>query len=330
MTSIREVAQMAGVSPATVSRVINGTAKVDEEKRQRVEKVIRETGFRPNEVARSLFKKSSRIIGMVIPNIENPFINEIAKAVEAEAYRKGYRVTLCNSEEDSRKELESIQMLERMNADGIILMTNSDEQGKNLGGFQIPIVTIDRKGSEDHAIACLQADHYTGGKIAAEYLVKCGCKKIVNMRGLQKYSSARERFAGYMDICKKYNLKPEYVECEYNFEDGFRKSVELLKKYPDVDGVVAANDMVAISLYKVLTKKGYRVPQDGQIIGFDNINLSWLFTPELTTVAQPIKEMGKTAARIIIQNVEGKKVKKEHIFQVKLVERDTTVLRTYE
>ncbi|HIY19105.1 MAG TPA: substrate-binding domain-containing protein, partial [Candidatus Blautia avistercoris] len=106
--------------------------------------------------------------------------------------------------------------------------------------------------------------------------------------------------------------------------------VELLKKYPDVDGVVAANDMVAISLYKVLTKKGYRVPQDVQIIGFDNINLSWLFTPELTTVAQPIKEMGKTAARIIIQNVEGKKVKKEHIFQVKLVERDTTVLRTYE
>ena len=124
-----------------------------------------------------------------------------------------------------------MQMLERMNADGIILMTNSDGQEEKTESMRIPIVTIDRRDRQDHAIACLQADHYMGGRVAAEHLIKW-MQKIVNMRGLQKYSSARERFAGYMDICREYEIEPVYVECEYSFEDGFVKSVELIEKIP--------------------------------------------------------------------------------------------------
>lgn len=324
MISIREVAKLAGVSPATVSRVMNGTARVDESKRQRVEKVIRETGFHPNEVARSLYKKSSRIIGMVIPNIENPFINELAKAVEGEAYRHGYRLTLFNSNENSEKEIESIKMLQGLNADGVILMTNNDDHRGELSGFHIPVVTIDRQTGDDNSIAWIQSNHYQGGRIAAEHLVINGCRCIVNMRGMQKYSSARERYAGYLSVCSEYGTEPHFVECEYDFEDGLNKSVELIKKYPHVDGILAANDMVAISLYKVLQREGYRVPEDVQIIGFDNINLSWLLTPSLTTIAQPIQEMGETAARIIIQNAEGKKIQKENIFDVRLIKREST------
>lgn len=324
MISIREVAKLAGVSPATVSRVMNGTARVDEEKRARVERVICETGFRPNEVARSLFKRSSRTIGMVIPNIENPFINELAKAVEGEAYRHGYRLMLFNSDESRDKEIESIRMLEGMNADGVILMTNHDDHQKELTDFQIPVIMIDRRIDYGQGISWIQSNHYQGGKLAAEHLVAAGCRTIVHMRGPQKYSSARERYEGYLSVCKKYGMEPRFIECEYSFEDGLKQSEELIKQFPDVDGVLAANDIVAISLYKILIREGYRVPEDIQIVGFDNVNLSWLVTPELTTVAQPIKEMGEAAAGMIIQNAEGKEIPREKVFDVALIERDTT------
>ena len=127
MASIREVAKRAGVSPATVSRVINGTARVDEEKRERVEKAIEETGFRPNELARALYRKSSKIIGVIVPDIENPFFSELAKAIEKEAYEQEYRILLCNSDDQKEKELANLQMLAQLQADGVILMTKESE-----------------------------------------------------------------------------------------------------------------------------------------------------------------------------------------------------------
>ena len=145
MTSIRDVAKLAGVSPSTVSRVMNGTARVDDEKRQKVERAISETGFKPNEVARSLYKRSSKIIGILVPNIINPFFNELAGAVEEECDRRGYRLTLCNSNDDLEKEKRNLSLLERMNADGVILMTNMDEIHKEVGNCRIPVVMIDRQ-----------------------------------------------------------------------------------------------------------------------------------------------------------------------------------------
>ena len=132
MTSIREVAKLAGVSPATVSRVMNGTANVNEEKKKRVEAAIKETGFQPNELARALYKKSSKMIGMIVPDIENPFFSELAKAVEDTAYQNGYRILLCSSGGDEEKEAVNIQMFNQLRADGIVVMTNCAETGKAL------------------------------------------------------------------------------------------------------------------------------------------------------------------------------------------------------
>ena len=137
MASIREVAKRAGVSPATVSRVINGTARVDEEKRERVEKAIEETGFRPNELARALYRKSSKIIGVIVPDIENPFFSELAKAIEKEAYEQEYRILLCNSDDQKEKELANLQMLAQLQADGVILMTNTGEKSQSLSLIHI-------------------------------------------------------------------------------------------------------------------------------------------------------------------------------------------------
>ena len=145
MASIRDVARIAGVSPSTVSRVMNGTANVEEDKRQKVLAAIQETGFKPNELARALFKQSSKIIGVIVPNIENPFFNELAKAVEEEAYINGYKILLCNSNNNTEKELMNIQMLNQMKADGIIILTYSDKTGQAIASCQLPVVVVDRQ-----------------------------------------------------------------------------------------------------------------------------------------------------------------------------------------
>lgn len=324
MTSIREVAKIAGVSPSTVSRVINGTANVCDEKKQRVLRAISETGFKPNELARALYKKSSKIIGVIIPNIENPFFNELAKAIEEEAYRNGFRILLCNSNDNTEKELLNIQMLNQMKADGIIIVTNSDTTGREIVKCELPVVVVDRKFSVDGEIAYIESNHYEGGKMAMQHLLDCGCKNIVCLKGPVEYSSGCQRYLGYQDICAKYGIKEQYVDCIYDYEAGLKATRELLKKYPRVDGIIACNDMVAISAYKILQKEGYEVPNDVQIIGFDDIKFSRLFTPEFTTIIQPIAKMGTLATQIIIQNANGLPFQRENIFDVSLVKRQTT------
>ena len=327
MTSIREVAKIAGVSASTVSRVMNGTANVDESKRQRVLAAIEQTGFRPNELARALYKKSSKIIGVIVPNIENPFFNELAKAIEEAAYRGGYKILFCNSDDNSEKEEMNIQMLVQMNADGIIIMTNCESTSRVLAECPIPVVVVDRKMTDVGEIAYIESNHYKGGRIAAEHLVQCGCKNIVCFRGPMEFSSGQQRYQGYRDVCEQYGLKEQCIDCKYDYEAGLSAAKKMLQKFPKADGIIACNDMVAISAYKILTKQGLRVPEDIQIVGFDDVKFSRLCTPELTTVAQPIREMGMMAAGIIIRHVDGVEYQKKNVFDVKLVQRETTQMK---
>ena len=160
--------------------------------------------------------------------------------------------------------------------------------------------------------------------MAAQHLVDCGCRNIVCLRGPQEYTSGLLRFRGYQDVCRENGLEERYVDCRYNFESGLAAAREMLERYHGFDGVVAANDMVAISTYKVLFGKGIRVPEDVQLIGFDDIRFSNLISPELTTIRQPIEEMGKRAVEIIFQRAAGKKIQEDNVFDVRLVERETT------
>lgn len=324
MANIRQVAKKAGVSPATVSRVMNGTANVDSEKKRRVLAAIDEMGFMPNELARALFNKSSKIIGIIVPNIENAFFAELARAIEEEAYRNKFRIVLCNSQNDTEKELFNIETLNQLNAEGIIIMTNSENLAAQIENCTVPFVILDRKIEGLNEIAFIEANHYKGGRIAMEHLLQCGCKNIVCIRGPQKFSSGQQRFYGYLHLCQEYGIQEQWIDCDYNYEDGLRAAEKLIQLYPKVDGILACNDMVAIATYKVLKSKGYHVPEDVQIIGFDNIRFSRLFTPEFSTITQPIKEMGTLAAQIIVNHVNGKPFQKENIFDVTLVKRQTT------
>lgn len=325
MVSIRDVAKLAGVSPSTVSRVMNKTANVDSEKRMRVEKAILETGFKPNEVARSLYKKSSKLIGMIVPNIMNPFFNELAEAIERESDAMGFRLTLCNSNDDIEKEKRNLNLLDRMNADGIILMTNREETKEEITRCRVPVVMVDRQIEHSSEIACIESDHYQGGRMAAEHLYRCGCRKIVQLCGPQRFSSSRQRHQAYLDVCGEKGIEAVWMECGFSYEDGLNKAEELLERFPGADGIIAANDMVAISVYKVLHAHGIRVPRDIQLIGFDNITLSRLVTPEITTVAQPIAAMGRAAVRVLTEYIAGEAINCRNIFPVELIKRETTL-----
>jgi len=324
VTSIRDVAKLANVSPATVSRVINGTANVDDEKKARVLKAIEETGFVPNEVARSLFRKSAKILGLVIPSIENPFFTQMASAIEKEADAHGYRVIIYNTANNFEKEKNALQMLSSMNADGIILTRIDKKLLPYVEATQIPVVITDSIFLEGKDITYIYSDHYQGGRLAMNHLIECGCKKVVCIKGVQKIASARARYQGYRDVCREKGIEEHTIDCTYDYHMGLRAAEELLEQYPDVDGIIASNDMVAISVYKILQKNNIKVPDEVQLIGYDDIELSSLMSPELTTIHQSVKAIGKKAAEILIFDNNKEVVENNYIFPVKLMERETT------
>lgn len=324
MASIREVADIAGVSPATVSRVINGTAKVGTDKTKRVYDAIKKTGFVPNEVARSLFRKSSKMIGLIIPSITNPFFTELADAVEKTADETGYTTVYYNTENNPHKEKAAVEMLKSMNADGIIITSNNFKLINVLDKSDMKVVMIDRVLSKNSPYMLITSDHYYGGRLATQCLLDCGCKNIVCASGLHNISSANDRFIGYKDVCRENGIEIKYIESTKGFT--FEENVvdDIFKLSPLVDGIFACNDITALSIYKQLSNRGIKVPEDIQLIGFDDVILSKLVTPELTTISQPIKEMGKMAVKMITQDLDTLQLQKEVVFKPQLKLRQTT------
>ena len=324
MITIREVAKLAGVSASTVSRVINGTAKVDSEKKERILRIIEETGFVPNEAARTLFRKSAKTIGLIVPSIRNPYFTELAAYIDDFSLQCGFRPFLCNTGYDPEKEKAALQMLISMKADAIIVASCSEYIKESIKNCPVPVVSLDAMWSGPEVAACIHCDYYEGGRMAAEHLIESGCHNIVCIKGPQYRYSARYRYQGYLDVCKEHNIPEQTVECDYDFNQGLAMTEELLKKYPEVDGIIACNDIVAISTYKVLYEQNISVPGQVQIVGFDNISFSKLLSPELTTIIQPIKEMAKKAVELIANNELTELSDKKFIFPVSLIARQTT------
>lgn len=324
MASIRDVAALAGVSPATVSRVMNGTANVDPEKRARVLRAIEETGFIPNEAARTLFGKSAKIIGLIVPSMRNPFFTELAAYVDAFSTANGYRPFLCNTGYDIEKEQAAINTLVSMNADAIIVASCSEQLRDTINSCPIPVVALDARLYGAEVEACVFCDYYWGGRLATEHLIENGCKHIVCIQGPVYRYSARARFQGYRDVCQEHNVREHIVQCDYDFLQGIAMTQELLERHPDVDGIIACNDIVAISTYKVLHRKRIPVPEQIQLVGFDDIPFSTLLSPELTTIRQPLEEMAKKAVELIVNQELSGMTGGKFVFPVSLVIRETT------
>ncbi|KXH78778.1 LacI family DNA-binding transcriptional regulator [Sporosarcina sp. HYO08] len=324
MVSIRDVAKHASVSVATVSRVLNDKGYVSVETRKKVEAAIAELNYRPNEVARSLFKKQSKTLGLILPDIMNPFFPELARAIEDTAAKLGYTVILCNSDEDEEKAQRYLDILLQKYVDGIILASNTIRE-KTIRELNIPVVCIDREISKD--IPTIVVDNKKGARTATQFLKDKGRKRIAHIRGPFDVSNANERCEGYLGIVSSEDWFTEsyIINGNYHMETATKVALALLQSHPEVDGIFAANDTMAIGAMKAAYQHGLKVPEDISIIGFDGIALAKASIPELTTIEQPLYALGQKAAKVLIQLIEGQEIEKSfHQFDVQLVEREST------
>ncbi|MDO7905596.1 LacI family DNA-binding transcriptional regulator [Paenibacillus sp. JX-17] len=322
MVTIKEVARLAGVSVATVSRVINETGYVHEDTRRKVEAAVQTLNYTPNEVARSLYKKKSRLIGLLLPDIANPYFPQLARGVEDIMQENDFRLIFGNSDENRSKELEYMQTFVQNNVVGVISST-MDAEADAYQKLKMPVVFLDRTSNDSPAV---YADGREGGRLAAQALVRCGSRSITIMRGPEHIRPAQDRFEGAAQFLAESGVLYETLQTNsFSFHEAEYWAAELFNRFPETDGVVASNDIVAMAVLQEAHRLGRKVPDDLQIVGFDDIPLSRLLSPSLSTVHQPAYEMGRAAGNLLIQLIEQQEPPERNIqMPVQFIERDTT------
>lgn len=324
MVTMRDVAKRVGVSVATVSRVLNDSGYVKEDTRKMVLAAIEEMNFKPNSVARSLFKKQSKTIGLIVPDINNPFFPQLARAVEDVTSEADFTVFLCNSDGKIEKEIRYFDRLQQKYVDGVLVVSNTLKP-EHLSQYHFPIIALDRP--LDSSLPYVTCNNYEGAQKATRHLLECGCGKIAHISGPENIANARDRLQGYKDVVSEVGLYDEnlIIPAEYQIESAKRAAFKLLTNYPDIDGIFAGNDVMAIGVIKAAELLGYKVPEQLKVVGFDGIEFGDIITPELTTVSQPVYQMGSTAAAMLLDLIEGKPIhQKEITFQVELLVKRST------
>ncbi|WJM11054.1 LacI family DNA-binding transcriptional regulator [Paenibacillus sp. PK1-4R] len=322
MTTIKDVAQLAGVSVATVSRVINDRGYVHADTRKKVEDAVKALNFSPNEVARSLYKRKSKLIGLLLPDIANPYFPQLARGVEDRMQEQDYRLIFGNSDEDERKEQDYIQTFIQNNVVGVISSTNYPHSSiyENL---KIPVVFLDRTSLDRPSV---YADGREGGRLAAREIINRGSRRITVMQGPSQIRPAQDRFEGAIEIIRDAGLDYQVIQTtSFSINEAGVWAEELFRKYADTDGVIASNDIAAMAVLHEAARIGRKVPDDVQVIGFDDIPMSSLLSPALSTIHQPAYEMGREAAGLLIQLVEQAAIENKNIqLPVSFIERGTT------
>ncbi|MGB9810862.1 MAG: LacI family DNA-binding transcriptional regulator [Dictyoglomus turgidum] len=325
MASIRDVAKRAGVTVTTVSRVLNNRGYISEETRKKVYKAMEELNYQPNELARALYRKRSYFIGLIIPDVSHPFFGEVAKYIEYYAYLRGYKILLCNSYLDEKKEKEYINMLKRHQVDGIIMGSHTLDV-EDYKKVNLPIVALDRFLSED--IPYVTSDNYRGAVMATNLLIEKGCRFLAHISGpLQLNTPANDRYYGFMHVVSQRSVKHVVVETRLNkFDINEYKDIvsQLFKKYPEIDGVFASSDLIAAVVIRVAEDFGKKVPESLRVVGFDDVNIASIMKPSITTVRQYKDKMAQKAIDLIINKIEGNNVEVSNVIPIDLIEREST------
>ncbi len=321
LATIKEVAKLAGVSVATVSRVLNNQGYVHLDTREKVEKAIKQLNYTPNAVARSLFKKASNTIALIIPDIANPYFPQLVKWIEKELTEAGYDLLLFNSNNDVDKELRLIYLLEAKYIDGLLLVSNHLTK-EDVKKVTLPIVALDQFLDED--IPSVTVNNYQGAKEAVQHLIDSGCQSIGHIVGPHDSYTSKHRLRGYLDVMKEQNKTPRIVEGEYDLTTAMEQTALLLEKYPDIDGIFAGNDVMGIGAIKVIQSLGLSVPDDIAVIGFDGIDWGTVITPELSTMAQPIQSLAQAATQLVLDLIQKKEQQKHYQFQATYKNRQST------
>ncbi len=330
--TIKDVAQKAGVSITTVSRVLND--KVDEymrkETKERIIKAIKELGYKPDVRAQSLRGLATKVIGLVIPNRLNPFYEQLARVIEDVCYKEGYGVLLCDSNLSAERESTYIDLLERQKVDAIAISTvgSNEEKLRSLTERGIPLVLADEDSPSVNAPAVF-ANNYMGGRQATQYLIDLGHRNIALITGPLNILSGRERLRGYQDTLRKNGLRVNeklIKKGNYTYESGYKGAEDLLKESSEMfTAIFCSNDLMAFGAIRAIQDKGKSIPQDYSIVGFDNMYFSSISNPQLTTIAQPVEEMAIRIFAALKQEIRGDSPReKEHQFlDTKLIVRES-------
>ena len=326
MATIVDVARLAGVTPTTVSRVINNRGYISEKTKKRVQEAMDELGYQPNEIARSLTKQKSNTIGVIVPHISHPYFAKLISNLENEAAKKDYKIILCNSKEKAEKEKQYLDMCKSNRVAGMIICSGNVESNKiNTGG--IPVVLLE-KNFEEGKLG-IQCDNYQGGKLATEHLIECGCKKILHLSGvIDEEMPADNREKAFIDVCSKNEIEyfiKKYDIDTYNQMNYYDYIKAALNEIEGVDGIFASSDLIAAQVIQVCNEIKIRIPEDIKLVGFDDVDISQLTTPRITTVHQPIKEMARLSIGLIDAKYNNIEVNEKTILSIKLIIRESTV-----
>lgn len=321
MATVKDIAAAVGVSVATVSNVLNGKPNVGRVIRKKVLRAAKQLGYRPNRAAQAMRTGRTRAIGLVLPDLTNPFFPELAQAVENTARSLGLLVCLIDSQGRAEGESDGFALLAQHAVDGVIWCPLGPHAPSALRKLARPIILIDRPGLR---YAAVHSNYVMGGELLAEYAVRMGHKRVGLLSGPQELDSARQRRDGFV------NARPDKIEIVWEVSVGFhgvltQAAVDALSKQRrKVTLIVAGNDLIAINAMRYLTDQGVKVPQDVSITGFDNIRWTDVVTPRLTTIAQPVGAIGAKAVELMQESMSGEKIPARHtVFDVTLIERDS-------
>lgn len=314
MSTINDVAKLAGVSAMTVSRVINNSGYIGRETRSRVEAAIAELAYVPNAVGRQLRSKRTKMLALVLSDIMNPFFTTIARGVEDVARVQGFSVMFCNTDESEREEAQYLLMLVERQVDGVLLVPASSS-GKSLRmllSHKMPVVVLDRR-IQSRLVDSVRSDSEAGAYTLTQHLIGLGHRRIAVLTGRRSVSTSIDRVAGYCRAMLDAGLElnddlvryGEYNYGEYNQVDGNRMANEVLAIDPRPTAIFAANNFIAFGAMRSLRDAGLRVPEDISIVAFDDLPVAWLSDPFMTVVDQPAYEIGRRAAELLLSRLDG-------------------------
>ncbi|BAB05938.1 LacI family DNA-binding transcriptional regulator [Halalkalibacterium halodurans] len=325
--TIYDVAKEAGVSIATVSKVINHTGNMRPATRLKVKQAMERLNYRPNLMATALTGKATKTIGLLVPDISNPFFSEMARTIEDRAHEAGLSVIICSTDENEQKEKKYLELLQQKRVDGFIIASSfHDREGlKRLKEQGTPIVMLTQDDG-GLGVPSISVDDYKGGFEATSYLITSGHKRIAVIA--EHVSSSRLRIYGYKEAHASHGIpfvEEQIYKTTASTENGKFCLLTMHEKGLLPSAIFACNDLIAIGVIHGAKELGIRIPEDLSVIGFDNTILATTTVPALTTVAQPVADMGRKVVDLLLEAIETKALTNEKVlYTPELIIRGTT------
>ena len=332
MATLKDVAERAGITVTTVSRVLNNRGYISDKTREKVYAAMRELNYRPNEVARSLSKKRTNVIGVIVPSVLHPYFSRVVHYLEHFAAAKDYKIMLCVSNHEKEKELEYIDMLRSNKVAGIVICSRTVDIAGYLD-LGMPVVTFERELPGN--IVSVSCDNRRGGLLATRHLLECGCRRLIHISGSRNVPIvADQRGAAFEEACRAAGVEymvyhteeAQFLSMNYAafIEKIIEDNVAGRPRGERADGIFASSDVIAAQVLQACSRSGVRVPEDVQVVGFDDVEIASLTIPTITSIHQPVEDMCRYTISHILRRLDGETVPTRTVLPVQLMARGST------